>query len=146
MYLEEIDFTTLADQEDINIITGTDASKRERALTMAMDEVRSYTRTRYRIDQEFAKTGDARNSYMMMIVMDLCLYHLYSMLSPRMGMETREKRYDAAISWLKGVRDGKSDPGIPSIDDPEEGGTNPADNPEMFDTIRFGNTHNPSMY
>lgn len=146
MYIEEIDFTTLADQDDINMITGADASKRERALMMGMEEVRSYTRTRYRIDQEFAKTGDARNDYMMMIVLDLTLYHLFSMLSPRMGMETREKRYEAAISWLKGVRDRKSDPGIPSLDDPEEGGTNPVDNPEMFDTFRYGQTDNKSMY
>jgi len=146
MYLEEIDFTTLADQDDIDIVTNSDSRKRERALEMAMDEVRSYMRTRYRINQEFLKTGDDRNDYIMLIVIDLTLYHLFSMLAPRMGMETKKERYDAAIRWLKDVRDGKSDPGIPSVDDPEEGGTDPAVNPEMFDTVRYGHTNNKAMY
>jgi phage gp36-like protein len=146
MYIEEIDFTTLADQDDIDVVTSSNASKRERALKMAMDEVRSYMRVRYRINLEFAKTGDARNNYIVLILIDLTLYHLYSMLAPRMGLETKKERYDAAIAWLKDVRDGKSDPGIPSIDDPEEGGTDPSQNPEMYDTIRFGNTDNKSMY
>ena len=146
MYLNEIDFTTLADQEDIDIVTNADAAKRERALKMAMDEVRSYMRIRYRINHEFLKTGDDRNDYIMLIVIDLTMYHLFSMLAPRMGMETKKERYDAAIKWLKDVRDGKSDPGIPSVDDPLEGGTDPAENPEMFDTVRYGQTDNKSMY
>jgi phage gp36-like protein len=146
MYLSELDFTTLADQDDITIVTNADPSKRERALKMALDEVRSYTRTRYRINAEFEKIGDNRNNYIMLICIDITLYHLFSMLAPRMGMETKKERYDAAIKWLIGVRDGKSDPGIPSIDDPEEDGTDPVTNPEMFDTVRFGNTDNKSMY
>lgn len=146
MYLDEIDFTTLADQEDIDIVTNADANKRERALKMAMDEVRSYMRIRYRINQEFEKIGDARNDYIMLIVIDLTIYHLFSMLAPRMGMETKKERYDAALRWLKDVRDGKSDPGIPSVDDPLDEGTDPSENPEMFDTIRFGHTDNKSMY
>ncbi len=146
MYLDEIDFTTLADQDDLDVVTGADARKRERALKMALDEMRSYMRIRYRINQEFAKTGDDRNDYIMLIVIDLTLYHLFSMLAPRMGMETKKERYDAAIRWLKDVRDGKSDPGIPTIDDPIDDGTNPVDDPGMFDNIRFGQTDNPSMY
>lgn len=146
MYLEEIDFATLADQDDINVVTGSDATKRNRALTMAMDEARGYMRMRYRIDQEFAKIGDARNDYIMMIVADLTIYHLYSMLSPRMGIETKKERYDAAKTWLREVRDGKTDPGIPANDDPIIGGTNPADNPEMFDNVRFGKTTNNSEW
>lgn len=146
MYLEELDFTTLADQDDIDIVTNSDSRKRERALEMAMDEVRSYMRIRYRINQEFLKTGDDRNNYIMLIVIDLTMYHLFSMLAPRMGMETKKERYDAAIRWLKDVRDGKSDPGIPSVDDPVEGGTDPIENPEMFDTVRYGQTDNKAMY
>lgn len=136
MYLEEIDFTTLCDQDDLDVITSTDHDKRERALKMALDEVRTYMRMKYLIDAEFAKTGDARNDYLMMIVMDLTLYHLFSILASRMGMEMRKERYDAAISWLKDVRAGKNDPGIPTIDNPTN--ISPSQNPEMFDSVRWG--------
>lgn len=143
MYLNELDFTTLADADDIELITNSDSDKRDRASKMALDEVRSYMRKKYRIEQEFAKTGEERNDFIVMITLDITLYHLFSMLAPRMGMETRQNRYDNAIKWLTGVRDGKTDPGIPSIDDPEANGTNPEDNPEMFDTFRYGsNTKN----
>lgn len=136
MYLEEYDFISITDQDDLDVLTNQEPTKREKALKMALDEVRTYTRTKYRIDQEFAKTGDARNEYMMMIVMDLTLYHLCSMLPARMGIETRKERYDTAINWLKGVRDGKNDPGIPTIDNPNN--ISPTDNPELYDSIRFG--------
>lgn len=136
MYLEEYDFISVIDQDDLDAITQENHEKRDKALKMAMDEVRTYTRTKYRIDAEFAKTDEARNEYLMMIVMDLTLYHLYSMLPSRMGMETREKRYDTAIKWLAGVRDGKNDPGIPTIDNPDN--ISPTDNPEMYDNLRFG--------
>jgi len=146
MYIEEIDITTLADQDDINLVTNSDSDKREKAIKMAMSEVRSYMRTRYRIDQEFAKVGEARNDFILLVVIDVTLWHLFSMLAPRMGLETRKERYDAAIRWLKDVRDGKTDPGIPSVDDPISGGTDPVTNPEMFDTVRFGKTTNTSEW
>lgn len=138
MYLNGLDFTTLADADDIELITNSDSDKRDRALKMALDEVRSYMRKKYRIEQEFAKTNEERNDFIIMITLDITLYHLFSMLAPRMGMETRQNRYDNAIKWLAGVRDGKTDPGIPSIDDPLTNGTNPEDSPEMFDAFRYG--------
>ena len=138
MYLEYEDFETLCDTSDLEVITGESPEKRERALKFALDEVRSYMRTKYRIDQEFAKTGDARNEYLMMIVADITLYHLYSMLPSRMSLETREARYKSAIKWLEGVRDSKQHPGIPSNDDPIETGTDPVTSPEYYDGLRFG--------
>jgi phage gp36-like protein len=113
---------------------------------MALDEVRSYMRTKNRIDQEFSKTGDDRNDYLVLIVIDVSLYHLYSMLAPRMGIEIKKDRYDYAIKWLKEVRDGKADPGIPSIDDPEENGTDPVTDPDYFNTVRYGKTTNNSEW
>lgn len=51
--------------------------------------------------------GDNRSQQMVMVMIDIALYHLHSRISPRNIPELRVKRYDNAIDWLK--KAGKGD-------------------------------------
>jgi hypothetical protein len=51
--------------------------------------------------------ADNRSQQMVMVMIDIVLYHVHSRISPRNIPELRVKRYDEAIAWLK--KAGKGD-------------------------------------
>lgn len=137
MYIEEDDYLTLIDTEDLRTITDENADKLERAERRGLKEVAGYLRQRYRIDSEYKKTGEERNENLVGIVLDCVLYHLCAGLAGRLGLnEIRQKRYEQAIKWLQRVSDGKDDPGIPSLTNTT--GETPEQNPEHFKNTRWG--------
>lgn len=64
--------------------------------------------------------GDNRNQQMVSYVIDLCLYHVHSRISPRNIPDLRVKRYDDAIAWLKMAGRGEITAALPLIQ-PAEG-------------------------
>jgi phage gp36-like protein len=51
--------------------------------------------------------GDNRSQQMVMIMIDIALYHLHSRISPRNIPDLRVKRYDEAVTWLHSAGTGK---------------------------------------
>lgn len=50
----------------------------------------------------------SRNPYLIMILVDIVLYHLHSRISPNNIPKIRMDRYDEAMSWLKQVSKGEA--------------------------------------
>lgn len=50
--------------------------------------------------------GDNRSQMLVLMMIDIVLYHLHSRISPRNIPELRAERYEAAKSWLKNVARG----------------------------------------
>ncbi|MBQ4278347.1 MAG: DUF1320 family protein [Rikenellaceae bacterium] len=139
MYLEREDYYSLISREDLEAALLQSEAQLERIERMACDEVSSYLRRKYRIASEFARTGDDRNDNLVRITLDVALYHLFTALPGRITDEdVRRIRYLDAIKWLVSVRDSDNDPGIPSLSDPNPDGTDPEQNPEMFQSVRWG--------
>lgn len=121
VFLSIDDFKAVCDPQTLNVINQADVANLDRAETYAIEEVSSYLRTRYDTATAFAATGSARNSYLVMIVADVCLYHLIAWLPKRIGFDIRETRYKQAIDWLKDVQAGKATPDLPLPVDPGTG-------------------------
>ncbi|GAA4354102.1 hypothetical protein GCM10023185_15430 [Hymenobacter saemangeumensis] len=85
----------------------------ELAERNAMAEVASYLRGRYDMEAAFSLSGMLRNAQLVMIVVDVALWHLLPRVTFRMVSEVRETRYNAALKWLKLAQDGKSNPDLP---------------------------------
>jgi hypothetical protein len=49
---------------------------------------------------------DSRNSHLVMIIVDITLYHCFAKINPRNIQELRIERYKEAILWLKDLADG----------------------------------------
>lgn len=89
------------------------ATIRARAEANALAEVASYLRGRFDMDAAYALTGDARNQQLVMICVDVAIWHMVPRVAFRNVSEVREVRYNAAIKWLTMAQSGKSNPDLP---------------------------------
>lgn len=79
--------------------------------------------------------GDNRSQQLVMVIIDITLYHIHSRIAPRNIPELRVIRYQAAIDWLKMCNSGDVSPDIPLI---------PI---QKFNRIRWGgNTKTTNIY
>ena len=96
----------------------TDASVLEDAELAAQVEMETYLNNRFDITAIFSTTQpeEERNRLIVLYLVDITLYHLFTNISPDMIPELREKRYKAAIQWCKDVAKGYISPLLPERD------------------------------
>ena len=123
-------FLTLADFNDaiqakiLESITGGDNSLLDSAELKAIAQMTTALAMRYDVPNIFNKTGAARNSEVVMRLIDLVLYHLHSRINPGQVPELRQNRYDDCIDWMKLVASGKMEPDLPKPTGANEGTKN----------------------
>lgn len=89
----------------------------EKAINMSIAQIKKYISGRYDVSAIFSAEADERDSFMIMIVIDLAMYHLWSKKAPRQIPEYRVKRYDDALDWIKDVGQGDIPSDLPAIAD-----------------------------
>lgn len=106
----------------IKNIIQTDSATLEDAELAAEMEMKTYLNARFDITAIFNRTMPAadRDPLIVLYLVDITLYHLFTNISPDMIPELREKRYKAAIQWLKDVATGKITPLLPEVDPTDE--------------------------
>lgn len=72
----------------------------------AVAEMRSYMRTRYDTDAIFSAEGADRHPLVLMMALDIAIYHAFCIHNPQKISAIRLKRYERAVEWLKGVQSG----------------------------------------
>ena len=74
------------------------------ALTREDDaEMRCYLSRRYDCDKIFTATGDKRNQLVLMMAIDIAVYHIFCIHNPRNLSPLRKERHERAVEWLKAV-------------------------------------------
>ena len=111
-FLNKADFEAVCDKPTLEVINQANDDNMTRAEHYAIEEVSSYLRSRYNIEQAYSRVGDERNPQLVMITCDIALYHLIAWLPKRIGFEIRELRYNKAINWLRDVQKGIATPNI----------------------------------
>ena len=69
----------------------------------AIEEMRCYLSKYYDCDAIFSATGSDRNALILMMAVDISVYHIFCQLKPYKISEVRKDRYNRAIEWLKAV-------------------------------------------
>lgn len=118
MFVVEEDYKVVIGDTALKVLSQTDEINRERAEKQAVEEISGYLRPVYDVSEIFAKTGEDRNSLVVMFTCDIALYHMAASAPGRMGAEVRKERYDRAIAWLKDVQSGKVVPDLPMTTSP----------------------------
>jgi len=113
MFLTEDDYKVVIGATSLQTTTQADLDNRRRAESEAIEEISGYLRPKYNVQSVFSATGTDRNSHIVMITCDIALYHLYSSLGSKMGIDIRKERYERAIKWLEGVQKGTVVPDLP---------------------------------
>lgn len=122
-FLKEEDYSPLIRGEIQKLLLdekpGSPSPKLMRAEAMALAQVSNYLFGRYDTDSIFKVppegAPDTRDAYLVMLLIDCALYHLYSALAPDRMPEHRENRYEAALNWLREIAQGKISARLPSV-------------------------------
>ena len=67
--------------------------------------MRCYLSKRYDCDKLFSATGDERNQLVLMMVIDIAVYHIFCIHNPQKLSPMRKDRYERAVEWMKAVAD-----------------------------------------
>ena len=113
MFLTVDDYKPVCAPRELDVLQQSDTLTRQRAERTALEEVASYLRSRYDINQAYNATGDKRNAHLVQICVNVTLYYLTQWLPGKMGMASRIELYESAIGWLKNVQSGKASPDLP---------------------------------
>lgn len=112
------DYTVLIRNEikDILLENYTEG-KLKTAESMGIAQVKKRLAGRYDVAKIFGAEGDNRDSYIVMIVLDCTLYHLYTATVPNKIPQIRAERYQDALDWLKSVAKGEETADLPLLED-----------------------------
>ena len=69
----------------------------------AIEEMRCYLSKYYDCDAIFSATGSDRNALILMMAVDISVYHIFCQHNPYKISEVGKDRYNRAIEWLKAV-------------------------------------------
>lgn len=69
----------------------------------AVAEMRCYLDKYYDCDAIFSATGSDRNALILMMAIDISVYHIFCQHNPYKMSEIRKERYNRAVEWLKAV-------------------------------------------
>ena len=73
----------------------------------AIEEMRCYLDKFYDCDAIFSATGSTRNQLVLMMALDIAIYHIFCQHNPYKISEVRKNRHERAVEWLKAVAAGK---------------------------------------
>lgn len=112
MFLTVVELSTHIYGELVDAISREDDDIPQRAINGALHEVKGYLGD-FDTTTIFGETGDNRNPLLLIYIKDIAVWHFIVLANPNIEIALREKRYDNAIAWLKGVQSRKITPELP---------------------------------
>lgn len=130
MFITEEDYIQVG-SDALKIMQQSSDENRRVAEQRALSRIAAALRGRYDVEKAFACEGEERDMELVGCATDIALYHMVCSLPQKMAYEIREKRYNAALDYLKEIQAGRVTPDIPTATGP--GGEEDWQNP-----IRYG--------
>ena len=120
------DYDASIHREILDALTRNDNAIIEICEDRAIAEMRGYLSARYDTDTIFKAEGTARNELILMMAVDIAVYHLFSIHNPQKMSQIRKDRYDRAMEWLKQVATFKiTIDGAPKLPEEEQKNNSP---------------------
>lgn len=113
------DYDASVHREILDALVRDDETLVEICENRAIAEMRSYLSKRYDCDAIFSAEGKDRNQLILMMVIDIAVYHIFCIHNPQKLSQVRKDRYERAVAWMKAVaNEDISIDGVPLL--PEE--------------------------
>lgn len=106
LFITSDDYKSSIHDEILDSLVRNDNEVIEICEDRAISEMRSYMSGRYDCDTIFSKTGDDRHPLILMIALDITIFHIFCIHNPQKLSQMRKDRYDRAIEWLTAVSKG----------------------------------------
>lgn len=97
------DYDASVHPEILGAVTRYDESVVEICEDRAIAEMKSYLASRYDCDAIFSATGEDRHPLVLMMAIDITVYHIFCVHNPQKLSQMRVDRYNRAVEWLKAV-------------------------------------------
>lgn len=115
-FIELTDYDASIHREILDALTREDEAVVEICEDRAVAEMRCYLSRRYDCDRIFTETGDGRSQLVLMMAIDIAVYHIFCIHNPRNLSPIRKERYERAVEWMKAVAAGEiSVDGLPLL-------------------------------
>lgn len=129
---EDYDVQTKAEVRKL-LDNSADNRRIRQAEKYAIGEINKRLAGRYNMSEVWNKRGEERDWYIVMITIDIAIYHLYSQKAPIKIPEYRQIRYDTATEFLRDAGTGSNPTDLPPI---------PPD--EFIGTVRIKSLYKPN--
>lgn len=106
-FINLTDYDASIHAEILDAVTRSDSSIVEICEDRAIEQMKGYLQARYDCDAIFSATGTDRNQLVLMMAIDISLYHILCAHNPQKLSPMRQDRYDRALEWLKKVSENK---------------------------------------
>lgn len=115
-FIQETDYEVQARQEMLRLLDGSDErTALMQAERFAISQIRKYIGGRYDCNTLFSATGEDRDDYIVMITIDIAIYHLWAKKAPKVIPEHRKEQYSDALDWLTNVGSGEMPTDLPQL-------------------------------
>lgn len=113
------DYDASVHREILDALVRDDETLVEICEDRAIAEMRGYLSKRYDCNAIFSAAGEERNQLILMMVIDIAVYHIFCIHNPQKLSQVRKDRYERVVEWMKAVANEKiSIDGAPLL--PEE--------------------------
>ena len=111
-FIQPSDYDASIHREILDALLRHDSDTSDEAIVhicedRAIEEMRGYLDKFYDTQAIFDATGADRNQLVLMMAVDIAVYHIFCQHNPYKISQVRKDRYDRAIEWLKAVAAGK---------------------------------------
>lgn len=114
------DYDASVHREILDALVRDDQSLVEICEDRAIAEMRCYLSKRYDCDAIFSASGEDRNQLILMMVIDIAVYHIFCIHNPQKLSLIRKDRYERAVEWMRAVADEEiSIEGVPMLPEDE---------------------------
>lgn len=97
------DYDASVHREILGALVRDDETLVEICEDRAIAEMRGYLAKRYDCDEIFSASGKKRNQLILMMVIDIAVYHIFCIHNPQKLSQVRKDRYERAVEWMKAV-------------------------------------------
>ena len=102
-FIDIKDYDASLHREILDALVRDDETLVEICEDRAIAEMRGYLSKRYDCNAIFSTTGKKRNQLILMMVIDIAVYHIFCIHNPQKLSQVRTDRYERAVEWMKAV-------------------------------------------
>src|SRR6185436_19490313 len=106
-FIEKEDFKSAIRGNVLDNVTGFDDARIDEAVKFAIDYAKGHLNARYDTVLIFSQTGSARSTIVLNYCIDIAIYKLHALISPRKMPKHRRENYLDALDWFDDVKEGK---------------------------------------
>lgn len=108
-FINPTDYDATVHREIVDALTRGDDATLDICEERAISEMKSYLAGRYDIETLFDAREAERHPLVLMMCLDIAVYHIYTVGNPLKLSQMRKDRYDRAVEWMKAIKRGNAD-------------------------------------